>query len=82
MNIAHSVSQHLKNRAKEFNTDFNLVLTRYGIERLLFRLTSSQYHESFVLKGASMFLVWQGQNLRVTRDVDLLYFVGKMAFRH
>ncbi len=74
MNIAHSITQKLKNESKARSVDFTLILARYGVERLLFRLTHSEYDQQFILKGASMFLVWYGQNLRVTRDVDLLGF--------
>jgi len=33
---------------------FNFILTRYGLERLLFRLASS-HRDQFVLKGAMLF---------------------------
>ncbi|MEI6057108.1 MAG: nucleotidyl transferase AbiEii/AbiGii toxin family protein [Lentisphaerota bacterium] len=71
-NLAHSVFQRLFNKAKQNNEDFNLLLTRYGIERFLYRLSISDYKDSFILKGASLFLVWKGQNYRVTKDADLL----------
>ena len=34
----------------------------------------SPYCDRFILKGASLFLVWKGQNYRVTRDADFLGF--------
>lgn len=71
-NLAHSVFQKLLNKAKQSKEDFNLLLTRYGIERFLYRLSISDYRDSFILKGASLFLVWIGQNYRVTKDADLL----------
>lgn len=71
-NLAHSVFQRLFNKAKQNKEDFNLLLTRYGIERFLYRLSVSDYKDSFILKGASLFLVWKGQNYRVTKDADLL----------
>jgi len=52
--------------------DFNFVLTRYAVERLLYRITRSEYATQFVLKGASLIAVWTGRELRPTRDVDLL----------
>lgn len=73
-NTGHSVFQRLLSHAKIRGEDFNLLLFRYGVERLLYRLSVSPYAERFVLKGASLFLVWQGQNYRVTRDADLLAF--------
>lgn len=71
-NLAHSVAQRLLNFSKEKNEDFNFVLARYGVERLLYRLTQSQEGGRFILKGASLFLVWFGHSFRTTRDVDLL----------
>ncbi len=71
-NIGHSVFQRLLNYARTHGEDFNLLLFRYGIERLLYRLSISPHAGKFILKGASLFLVWQGQNYRVTKDVDLL----------
>ncbi|MFZ2630471.1 MAG: nucleotidyl transferase AbiEii/AbiGii toxin family protein [Desulfosalsimonadaceae bacterium] len=71
-NIAHSFSQRLLNRAKVNKEDFNLLLSRYGMERFLYRLSISPHSDGFILKGASLFLVWKGQNYRVTRDADLL----------
>lgn len=73
-NTGHSVFQRLLNYAKANGKDFNLLLFRFGVERLLYRLSISSYADSFVLKGASLFLVWKGQNYRVTKDVDLLGF--------
>lgn len=71
-NPAHSVFQRLLNHARKNREDFNLLLIRYGMERFLYRLSISTYNESFILKGASLFLVWKGQNYRVTKDVDFL----------
>jgi predicted nucleotidyltransferase component of viral defense system len=71
-NVGHSVFQQLLNYAKEHREDFNLLLFRYGIERLLYRLSISRYVDKFILKGASLFLIWIGQNYRVTKDADLL----------
>lgn len=74
INRPHSIFQRLLNRAKSNNEDFNLLLSRYGMERLLYRLSISQHNDRFILKGASLFLVWMGQSYRVTRDADLLAF--------
>ncbi len=75
-NIAHSIFHRLLNRAKTNREDFNLLLSRYGMERFLYRLSISPHSGRFILKGASLFLVWKGQNYRVTRDADLLGFVN------
>ena len=71
-NIAASVRQRLLNYAREREEEFGLVLSRYAAERFLYRLTQSEHRERFVLKGALLFLVWEGELHRVTRDVDLL----------
>ena len=71
-NIGHSVFQRLLNHARTRGEDFNLVLFRYAIERLLYRLSISPHADKYILKGASLFLVWKGQNYRVTKDADLL----------
>jgi predicted nucleotidyltransferase component of viral defense system len=73
-NIAHSIFQRLLNLAKANKEEFNLLLSRYGMERFLYRLSVSPYCDRFILKGASLFLVWKGQNYRVTRDADFLGF--------
>ena len=72
--LAASVRQRLLSRARERGEDFQLVLTWYGIERLLYRLSRSPHHDSFVLKGAMLFALWSGQSHRPTRDLDLLGF--------
>lgn len=71
-NTGHSVFQRLLNHARTRGEDFNLLLFRYGIERLLYRLSISPHADKYILKGASLFLVWKGQNYRVTKDADLL----------
>jgi predicted nucleotidyltransferase component of viral defense system len=48
------------------------MLTRYALERLLFRLSQSAHKEQFTLKGAMLFVLWTGQMHRPTRDLDLL----------
>jgi predicted nucleotidyltransferase component of viral defense system len=62
----------LANLAREQGEDFQLVLTRYVIERLLYRLSRSEQRGDFVLKGAMLFQLWADQPHRPTRDLDLL----------
>jgi len=73
-NLPASVRQRLLNIAKRDGEAFDLVLTRYALERLLYRLGQSQYHGQFLLKGAMLFAVWGGETHRPTRDVDLQGF--------
>jgi predicted nucleotidyltransferase component of viral defense system len=70
--LAASVRQRLLNLAQAQKEDFNLVLTRYGIERLLYRLHCSAEGERFILKGAMLFVLWSDTPHRTTKDVDLL----------
>jgi len=70
--IGVSVRTRLLALARENGEDFQLVLTRYANERLLFRLASSRHAHQFVLKGASLFTLWTGAPHRATRDLDLL----------
>jgi len=71
-NVAASVKQRLLNRAREQKEDFNLLLTKYGLERILYRIGRSSYKDSFVLKGALLFEHWTQQQYRPTRDADFL----------
>ncbi|HEU0138642.1 MAG TPA: nucleotidyl transferase AbiEii/AbiGii toxin family protein [Bryobacteraceae bacterium] len=71
-NLAASIRQKLLNTATKQREDFGLVLTRYGLERLLYRLSQSRYCDQFVLKGAMLFQIWTNTLHRPTRDLDLL----------
>jgi hypothetical protein len=71
-NLAASVHQRIINLARAQNLDANLIFTRYGLERFLYRLSCSPHADSFVLKGAMLFFVWTGTASRPTRDLDLL----------
>lgn len=71
-NVAASVRARLKNRADATNEDYNLLLTRYGLERLLYRLSVSEHASNFLLKGALLFSLWHELPHRPTHDVDLL----------
>lgn len=72
--LARSVQVRLARHAREIGVDPNFVLTRYTVERFLYRLSRSAHAEQFVLKGALLLLVWLGETLRPTRDADLLGF--------
>jgi hypothetical protein len=72
VNLPASVRQRLLNLARDRKEDFGLVLSRYGLERFLFRLSTSPHRDLFVLKGALLLQVWTGETYRPTRDLDLL----------
>jgi predicted nucleotidyltransferase component of viral defense system len=71
-NLPESIHQRLLNKAHQSGRAFNELLQYYAIERLLYRLSISEYSELFTLKGALMFNAWGLTNLRPTRDIDLL----------
>ncbi len=73
-NSAASVRARLLNKARAQGVDFQLLLTRYGLERLLYRLSVSRERDNFLLKGALLFDLWYDVPLRPTRDIDLLGF--------
>jgi hypothetical protein len=73
-NLAASIRTRLKQQADATRQDFNLTLTRYGLERLLYRLSASPHTQQYLLKGSLLFCVWYEQPHRPTRDVDLLGF--------
>jgi predicted nucleotidyltransferase component of viral defense system len=71
-NIAASVRQRLRNLAQERQEDFQSILTRYALERFLYRLHQSEHQDRFILKGAMLFTLWSNEPHRATRDLDLL----------
>lgn len=73
-NLAASVRARLLDYSRETRQDFYQVLTRYTIERFLYRIGVSPYADSFMLKGALLFDLWFDIPHRATRDVDLLGF--------
>lgn len=72
MNVAASVKQRLLNRARSRREDFNLLQTKYALERVLYRIGLSSHKNFFVLKGALLFELWTEQTHRPTRDADFL----------
>src|SRR5467141_2033927 len=72
--IGASVRARLLALARHRNQQFDLVLTRYALERLLYRLSLTAYRARFVLKGAMLITTWFDDPLRPTRDLDLLGF--------
>jgi predicted nucleotidyltransferase component of viral defense system len=73
-NIGASVRARLLSLAKERNQPFDLLLTRYVLERLLYRLSETRHRDQFALKGAILMTTWFDDPLRPTRDLDLLGF--------
>ncbi len=71
-NIGASVRARLLARARSERSDFQNLLTRYALERLLYRLSLSPERDAFVLKGAMLFTAWLTDPFRPTQDLDLL----------
>jgi hypothetical protein len=71
-NVAASVRQRLLNIARDRGEEFQLILSDFAIERLLYRLSISPYDDRFILKGANLLQLWWGERHRATWDLDLL----------
>lgn len=71
-NVGASVRARLLDRSRVERTDFQILLTRYALERLLYRLSQSPHRDRFVLKGAMLFVTWVEDPFRPTRDLDFL----------
>lgn len=72
--LGASVRARLLNLSKSSNQTFDLVLTRFALERLVYRLSVSPHADRFVLKGALLLITWLEIPHRATRDLDLLGF--------
>ena len=57
-NVSQSVRDCLLNRTRETGEDHQVVLIRFALERLLYRMTQLPEGDDFALKGAFAFLVW------------------------
>jgi predicted nucleotidyltransferase component of viral defense system len=73
-NLAASVKQRLMNMARDQNRAFDILLVRFALERLLFRLSLSAYRDNYVLKGGMLVTQWLEHGNRETRDMDFLGF--------
>lgn len=73
-NVSASIRARLLNKARAEKLDFNLLLTRYALERILYRLSVSQQRDQFLLKGALLFDLWFDVPHRPTHDADFLGF--------
>src|ERR1039458_8404452 len=73
-NVAASHRAKLLTLARDRSEDFQFLLGRWVVERFLYRLAGSAQKDSFVPKGAMLFLAWEGRLHRPTKDLDLLGF--------
>jgi hypothetical protein len=73
-NLSASILARLLTLAKQRGDDYNLLLNRFGMERLLARVSASPHADQFLLKGALLFALWYDTPHRPTKDADLLGF--------
>lgn len=74
-NIVASIHARLANEARKVRRPFSEELQYYGMERFLYRLSKTQYADSFVLKGGLVLYVWDLPLRRPTKDIDFLGLV-------
>ncbi|MEQ1634327.1 MAG: nucleotidyl transferase AbiEii/AbiGii toxin family protein [Planctomycetota bacterium] len=67
-----SIQAKLKNLANARKEEVHVVLIRYVLECVLFRLARSDHASEFLLKGAMLLCAWRDVPRRPTRDLDLL----------
>jgi predicted nucleotidyltransferase component of viral defense system len=77
-NLIHSIQDRLRRVAKESGKDFQLILTRYFQERLLFRLSISEHRDNFCLKGGALLYALEREASRPTLDIDLLAMKSRL----
>ena len=71
-NYGKSVKTRLLNLMNETGYKYMYLLARYFNERLLYRVSVSQYKDNFLLKGGSLLYAMDGLNARPTIDVDFM----------
>lgn len=70
MSRAMSLKAKIRNIAKQKNVPAQVILQNYMFERLLVRLSASEYKEKFVLKGGILVAAIVGLDNRATMDLD------------
>ena len=73
MNTVASIKDRLKNKSIATGKTVQELLTAYGLERTIFRLSKSKYASHFTLKcGIFLYAFFDGNYARATTDIDLL----------
>lgn len=70
MSNAMSLKARIRNIAKQKNIPAQVILQNFMFERLLVRLSASEYKEKFVLKGGMLVAAIVGLDNRATMDLD------------
>ncbi len=71
-NITRSIKARLMNMADGDNKRYQQLVVRYLHERLLYRLSKSDYGERFILKGGVLLYAFEEFVPRPTSDIDFL----------
>lgn len=71
-NYGKSVRARLLNLMNETGYKYMYLLARYFNERLLYRVSVSQYRDNFLLKGGSLLYAMNGLEARPTVDIDFM----------
>lgn len=77
-NPAASIHHRLLSHAKNINQEFRRILVSYGLERILYRLSISNYRDRYMLKGGMLVSMWTMNVGRFTFDIDLVAY-GKFT---
>lgn len=70
--IGKSIRTRLLNLSRNEHQEYMKVLVRFLHERLLYRISISQYKEQFLLKGSTLLFAYDMFKTRPTIDIDLL----------
>jgi predicted nucleotidyltransferase component of viral defense system len=71
-NLTASIQTKLKQVAAAEQKSYQLILTRFFQERLLYRIFISPYKSHFCLKGGALLYAFEKEASRPTMDIDLL----------
>ena len=67
-----SITQKLRNKAKELDLNYNLVLSKFFFDEFLKLISISEHRENFMLKGGMLLTYSLGVQNRSTQDIDFL----------
>lgn len=71
-NYGRSVKERLLNISRVEKYSSQLLISRYFQERLLYRLSVSEYKDKFILKGGALLYAHDGFQARPTLDIDFM----------
>ena len=71
-NYGRSVKERLLNISRTEKYSSQLLISRYFQERLLYRLSVSDYKDKFILKGGALLYAHDGFQARPTLDIDFM----------